>query len=241
MVPAVAARHPRWSRLGRLVHDVHRAVDFVVAGQGRVAPPCNGLAPPEFDPKRVYLLGYSVGGLVALHAAALDQRVSGVACFSGLPPLRRGNDDARATGGLVRFWQWHALAPKLGLFEGREADLPYDTDDLLRLIAPRPCLIVAPAGDRDHPVATCALAWSGLAAPGRKARPRPALPLCILTTSAGFNPPNTGCCWIGCHGSHAKGRRIERFEPDRCPPDHYRRQLSPHRIRLRVGRQRRRR
>jgi pimeloyl-ACP methyl ester carboxylesterase len=152
MVPAVAARHPRWSRLGRLVHDVHRAVDFVVAGQGRVAPPGNGLAPPEFDPNRAYLLGYSVGGLVALHAAALDQRVSGVACFSGLPPLCRGNDDARATGGLARFWQWHALAPKLGLFEGREADLPYDSDDLLRSIAPRPCLIVAPARDRDHPV-----------------------------------------------------------------------------------------
>jgi hypothetical protein len=42
--------------------------------------------------------------------------------------------------------------PKLGLFEGREPDLPYDYDDLLRLIAPRPCLIVAPERDRDHAV-----------------------------------------------------------------------------------------
>jgi len=144
--------HPRWSRLGRMVHAVHRAVDFVVEGKGRVASPREGQKSPEFDSRRVYLLGYSLGGMVALHAAALDQRVSGVACFSGFAPWRSANDDARATGGLARLWQWHALIPKLGLFEGREADLPYDYDDLLRLIAPRPCLIVAPERDRDHPV-----------------------------------------------------------------------------------------
>ena len=43
------------------------------------------------DGRRVYLLGYSLGGMVALHAAALDQRVSGVACFSGFTPWRRSS------------------------------------------------------------------------------------------------------------------------------------------------------
>jgi dienelactone hydrolase len=144
-------RSPRWSRLGRMVHDVRRAVDFVTEGDGRIAPPQPGRKPPAFDPDQVYLLGYSLGGMVAVHAAALDPRVSGVACFSGFTPWRSANDHVRTTGGLARLWQWHALAPKLGLFEGREADLPYDYDDLLRLIAPRPCLIVAPERDRDHP------------------------------------------------------------------------------------------
>lgn len=143
---------PRWSRLGRLVHDVRCAVDFVVEGKGRVASVPEGQSPPEIDSRRVYLLGYSLGGMVALHAAALDDRVSGVACFSGFAPLRRANDYARATGGLARLWQWHALVPKLGLFTGNEEDIPYDYDDLLRLIAPRSCLIVAPQRDRDHPV-----------------------------------------------------------------------------------------
>ncbi len=143
--------HPHWSRLGRMVHDVRRAVDLVVEGQGRIATPPDGQAPPEFDPDRVYLLGYSLGGMAALHAAALDERIAGVACFSGFAPLRTANDNARATGGLARLWKWHALVPKLGLFEGREADIPYDYDDLLRAIAPRPCLIVAPERDRNHP------------------------------------------------------------------------------------------
>lgn len=146
------AQHPRWSRLGRMVYDVQRAVDLVIEEKGRVAPPRAGHKPPEFDPGRVYLLGYSLGGMVALHAAALDPRVSGVACFSGFTPWRCANDHARTTGGLARLWQWHALVPKLGLFEGHEADLPYDYDELLRLIAPRPCLVVAPERDRDHPV-----------------------------------------------------------------------------------------
>ena len=146
------AEHPRWSRLGRMVHDAHCAVDFVVGGKGRIATRREGQQPPEFDSSRVYLLGYSLGGTVALHAAALDQRVSGVACFSGFAPWRSAKDDVRAIGGLARLWQWHALVPKLGLFEGHEAALPYDYDDLLRLIAPRPCLIVAPERDRNHPV-----------------------------------------------------------------------------------------
>jgi dienelactone hydrolase len=145
-------QHPRWSRLGRMVHDVRRALDFVIEGQGQISPPDAGRNVPEFDGSRVTLLGYSLGGTVALHAAALDPRVAGVASFSGFAPLRTANRDARATGGLARLWQWHALVPKLGLFEGREAEIPYDYEDLLRQIAPRPCLIVAPLRDRNHPV-----------------------------------------------------------------------------------------
>jgi dienelactone hydrolase len=33
------------------------------------------------DPKRIYIAGYSLGGNVALHLAALDSRVAGVAAF----------------------------------------------------------------------------------------------------------------------------------------------------------------
>jgi dienelactone hydrolase len=126
---------------------------------------------PPIDAKRIYLLGYSLGGTVALHAAALDSRVAGVACFASFTPMRT-DTESKPTGGLRRFWQWHALQPQLGLFQGRESELPYDFDDLLRLVAPRPCLVVAPRHDRDadaadvdRMIAAVRAAWSVGGAP----------------------------------------------------------------------------
>lgn len=144
-------RYPRWSRLGKMVRDVRAAVDLLtLAGQPGAGRPSEDKPKelPPIDAKRIYLLGYSLGGTVALHAAALDSRIAGVACFAGFTPMRT-DTEAQPTGGLRRFWQWHGLQPQLGLFQGREAELPYDFDDLLRLVAPRPCLVVAPRHDRD--------------------------------------------------------------------------------------------
>jgi hypothetical protein len=56
---------------------------------------------------------------------------------------------ARPTGGLARFSIERLLVPRLGLFIGREARVPYDYDDLLAAIAPRPVLVVQPSMDRD--------------------------------------------------------------------------------------------
>lgn len=138
---------PEWSRLGRMVHDVRAAVDYVVAGTGATQG-----ERPVLDSTRVYALGFSVGGMVALYAGALDERLTGVASFSGFTPLRTDTDD-RPTGGNQRLWQWHALQPKLGLFAGQEQSIPFDYHDLLRLIAPRRCLIVSPRGDRNSTIA----------------------------------------------------------------------------------------
>ena len=41
------------------------------------------------------------------------------------------------------------LAPRLGLFIGDEASVPYDFIDLLTAIAPRPALLYTPTRDRD--------------------------------------------------------------------------------------------
>jgi dienelactone hydrolase len=150
---------PRWSRLGRMVHDVRAAVDFVVEGKGATQG-----KRPAMDSNQVFALGYSVGGMVALYAGALDERLTGVASFSGFTPLRTDADD-RPTGGNQRLWKWHALQPKLGLFAGREQTIPYDYHDLLRLIAPRRCLVVSPRADRNSTlaevVASVKLARSG--------------------------------------------------------------------------------
>ena len=47
-----------------------------------------------------------------------------------------------------RLWELHALAPRLGLYDGREDELPLDYDDVLQLLARRPCLLVTPKRDR---------------------------------------------------------------------------------------------
>jgi dienelactone hydrolase len=137
------AKYPKWSRLGRMVHDVHRAVDFLVDGKGQAKGPM-----PAINKNDIYVLGYSLGGMVALYATALDERIGGVASFSGFTPLRT-DTDTKPTGGNRRLWEWHALQPRLGLFHGREHEIPYDFDDVLARIAPRTCLIVSPKRDRD--------------------------------------------------------------------------------------------
>ncbi len=133
---------PLWSRLGRMVADVSAAADFLIDGKGAV----QGVL-PKVAADKVYVLGFSVGGLAGLYAAALDERLAGVASFGGFTPMR--SDTSVSTGGLRRLWQWHALAPRLGIFDGSEEKVPFDYHDVLALIAPRPCLVYAARRDRE--------------------------------------------------------------------------------------------
>ena len=54
----------------------------------------------------------------------------------------------RGTGGLARYSEERALLPRLGFFIGNESRLPYDFDELIATIAPRPVLVVEPTMDR---------------------------------------------------------------------------------------------
>jgi dienelactone hydrolase len=128
-------RHPRWSQLGRMVEDTRAALD-VLANDSLV------------DPQRLYLFGYTLGGMVGLHTAALDPRVKGTVTVSGFTPMRT-DTAVRNTGGIARLSHERPVVPRLGLFVGRETELPYDYDELIAAIAPRPVLVVQPAMDRD--------------------------------------------------------------------------------------------
>ncbi len=135
-------KYPKWSKLGRMVFDVQSALDFV-HGLGGIS---DGKL-PGLDVHRVVLVGYSLGGMVALHTAAMDERVKGVATFCGFTPMRTDHD-FKPTGGIRRWWEWHGLLPKLGLFHGKEPSLPYDYDDLLGALGQRPCLVYSARKDR---------------------------------------------------------------------------------------------
>lgn len=141
------ARYPEWSKLGKMVADANAAVGIFAADNqlGR-----DKLAMPAIDSSRIYLAGYSVGGTVALYTAAENPHIAGVASFCGLAPLQ----DASPIG---RHWltQWthkDAYQPRLGYFASDvrkdSPEAPYEMDEVLLEIAPRPCLLVAPEHDR---------------------------------------------------------------------------------------------
>jgi dienelactone hydrolase len=126
-------RHPHWSKLGRAVADTRSAVD--------------ALLNMEFvQPEQIYLAGYALGGTVGLYAAALDERVAGVASACGITPMRF-DGPGRGTEGLRAYSHLHGLLPRLGFFAGHEQRLPYDFQELLACVAPRPLYAVAPRWD----------------------------------------------------------------------------------------------
>lgn len=131
-LPLFYRRYPRWSLLGKIVHDGLSALDLATSGQKEFpgADPPIGL--PKFDTGRVYAVGYDIGGRVALYMAALDdsRRLRGVVSINGWTPMRTDTNSS-STGGIRRLWDWHALQPVLGFYDGREKQLPYDMEDVM--------------------------------------------------------------------------------------------------------------
>jgi len=133
-----AARYqvnPHWSQLGQMVEDTRAAIDYLQKDA-------------LVDPGKIYLYGYSMGGMLALHTAALDSRVKGVVSICGFTPMR-GDTVKKGAGGLARYAKDRELLPRAGLFIGYETKVPYDYDELIAAIAPRPVYIVQPTLDRD--------------------------------------------------------------------------------------------
>ncbi|MBN1972591.1 MAG: alpha/beta fold hydrolase [Sedimentisphaerales bacterium] len=128
-------RFPHWSRLGRMVADTRAGID-ALQKEGIV------------DPDRIYLFGYSMGGIAAIHTAVLEPRVKGVVSICGFTPMRTDTADT-GTGGLARYSVELPLLPRLGFFIGSESKLPYDYNELIAAIAPRPVYVLAPQLDRD--------------------------------------------------------------------------------------------
>eukprot|EP00912_Choanoflagellata_sp_UC4_P000645 UC4_evm3s399 len=159
----------RASLLGHMVKDAIAAVDFLMcrAPTGTVDPLCStgehfgGSYPnnlvriPRVDPSKIFIAGYSLGANVALHAAALDGRIAGIASFSGFTPMKT-DIDGLSTGGARRLYELHALVPRLGLLASAATqngaqyiDVPYDYEELISSIAPRHILLYAQEFDRD--------------------------------------------------------------------------------------------
>jgi cephalosporin-C deacetylase-like acetyl esterase len=138
-------RYPHWSKMGKMVADTKAAVDMLTNLDA-------------VDPNRIYVGGYSLGGTVALYAAALDEpaspdsglasrggRIAGVVSVCGVTPMRRANPDVE---GIRVYSHLHGLIPRLGFFVGNENRIPIDFQEIIACVAPRPALIIAPKWDR---------------------------------------------------------------------------------------------
>jgi dienelactone hydrolase len=128
-------RFPHSSRMGKMTEDLRSAVDALQADS-------------LTDAGRVWLFGFTMGGALGLYAAATDERIAGVVSVAGFTPMRTDTPE-RGMSGMTRYSHLYGLIPRLGFFDGYETQLPYDYDDLMALVAPRPVLIVQPLRDRD--------------------------------------------------------------------------------------------
>jgi pimeloyl-ACP methyl ester carboxylesterase len=123
-------RFPRWSKMGKMVDDVVASIDAI------------GML-PCLDKNKIFLVGNTIGGNVALLTAALDERVAGVAVTAAFTPWR----DESFPHGFETIADSHCFLPQLGCWRGRQKDIPIDYTEILPCIAPRPMLIIAPTLD----------------------------------------------------------------------------------------------
>ncbi len=130
-------RYPRWSKMGKMVSDTKSIISDAYYRM------------PFIDSSQIYLVGYSLGGTVALFTAALDKRVKGVAAAAAFSSFRNDN---KGTEGIRHYYDLHGLIPHLGFFSGHEHRIPIDFEDILSCIAPRPLFVIAPELDRDHSI-----------------------------------------------------------------------------------------
>ena len=125
-------RFPEWSKMGKIITDTKLCID--------------ALETLDFvDSKKIFLLGNTIGGSVALMTAARDERVAGVAAVAAFSPWRESNTQVES---LKTYSHMHGFIPKLGFFAGNPQNTPVDFGEIISCIAPRPLMIISPQLDR---------------------------------------------------------------------------------------------
>jgi dienelactone hydrolase len=101
---------------------------------------------PGVDAKRIGAIGHSLGGHNALFLAAMDERIQAVVSCCGWSTFESYGD---LTG-----WSSPRYMPRIKTFYHLNANqLPFEFTDVLRAIAPRPLMSVAPLRDDNFPIA----------------------------------------------------------------------------------------
>ena len=125
-------RHPEWSKMGKMSRDLRACIDAVEDLD-------------YLDEHKMYLLGNTIGGVVSLITAALDNRVAGVATVAAFSPWRASNKNFES---LKIYSHWHGFLPRLGFFADNPASAPIDFPEIIAAAAPKPMLLITPDIDR---------------------------------------------------------------------------------------------
>jgi dienelactone hydrolase len=97
---------------------------------------------PEVDPRRIGVIGHSLGGHNALFVAAFDPRIRAAVISSGFTAK------ARYHGGDLRAWSQEGYMPLIASrYHSAASEVPFDFSDFLKAIAPRAVFVNAPLHD----------------------------------------------------------------------------------------------
>jgi hypothetical protein len=118
------ARHPGWSIVGKNIWDIQRSVDF--------------LQTLDFvDARNIGCVGLSLGGHMAIFAAAFEPRIAATIGIGGVMDWHRpGEHWARSKGAYIYIKKFRPYVDDPTL------PVPADFDGLMMLVAPRPQLIL---------------------------------------------------------------------------------------------------
>lgn len=91
---------------------------------------------------RIGVIGHSLGGHNSLFVAAFDQRIRAVVTSCGFTSFRK------YYGGDLTGWSHKGYMPRIAAVYGKSPErMPFDFDDVLTAIAPRPVFVNAPLRD----------------------------------------------------------------------------------------------
>lgn len=124
-------RFPQWSKMGKMIGDVSACVDALEMMD-------------NIDSKHIFILGNTIGGSIGLMAAALDERIAGIAAVAAFSPWRTSNNQYES---IRVFSHQHGFIPRLGFFAENPQQTPVDWPEIMACIFPRPLMVIAPTLD----------------------------------------------------------------------------------------------
>jgi dienelactone hydrolase len=116
------------------IRNHRRAVDLLVSMQ-------------EVNPRRISVIGHSLGGHNSLFVAAFDSRIAAVVTSCGFTSF------AKYYGGNLTGWSHKGYMPRIATVYGKSPEkMPFDFPGVLQALAPRPVFINAPLRDANFDV-----------------------------------------------------------------------------------------
>ncbi|HSI11144.1 MAG TPA: hypothetical protein VK961_03835 [Chthoniobacter sp.] len=103
---------------------------------------------PFVRPGNYAAIGHSLGGHNSVYTAVFDERIQAVVSSCGLDSF------ADYKGGDITGWTSTRYMPRLADYKGRSSETPFDFDELLAILAPRPVMISAPLHDANFRAAS---------------------------------------------------------------------------------------